>query len=104
MRTVNSAKRLNLTFSKLLFSSASSSECPEGQIGGFEDSCYLVVDNEPLQQQDARSYCTRRGMDLVAIETAAENDFILNELSSMTSQNRYLWIGLASGLYGGMIC
>ena len=73
----------------------SGSPCPTGWVL-YGKSCYLVIDVLTLEWDGARRNCLKLGGDLVKINTAAENQFILNLIIKQVSKvtRSGAWLGL----------
>ena len=67
-------------------------QCPSGW-ERFGRHCYLVSGYTGTRDQ-ARSYCGARGGDLVKINSAEENEFVLNLIQQRQPSLREVWIDL----------
>ena len=66
--------------------------CPTGWTQ-FQAYCYLVSD-EIKSQPDAKQWCTDQEGDLVKINSAAENEFVVQLVRKKAPSLQQVWIGL----------
>ena len=60
---------------------------------GFKSYCYLVSSSFKTWNQ-AKVYCKRLGGSLVKINSAEENEFVLNLVNKRAPSVKQVWIGL----------
>ncbi|XP_068745158.1 perlucin-like protein isoform X2 [Montipora capricornis] len=75
-----------------MFKQTFGAQCPSGW-ERFGRYCYLVS-GSILSRDQARSYCKTRGGDLVKINSAEENEFVLNLIQQRQPSLRLVWIDL----------
>ncbi|XP_060597917.1 uncharacterized protein LOC132751720 [Ruditapes philippinarum] len=80
-------------------STSSKYRCPDSVAHGkylhtFQEKCYEFVIYEGKYWKDARNDCTRKGGDLVVVDDAAIQTFLVNTLKSLGSTKDGLWMGL----------
>ena len=66
--------------------------CQEGWTQ-FKAYCYLVSD-QFKSQSAAKQWCSEKGADLVKIESAKENQFVLELVREKAPSLKQVWIGL----------
>ena len=66
-------------------------DCPSGFIE-FNDHCYSFAVVQ--KWQEGNSYCEKVGAKMASIHSAAENDFIFNQIMSRYGRARNVYLGL----------
>ncbi|XP_068745160.1 snaclec coagulation factor IX-binding protein subunit A-like isoform X1 [Montipora capricornis] len=84
--------RIAASYDAKLFKQTFGAQCPSSW-ERFGRYCYLVS-GCILTWDQARSYCTARGGDLVKINSARENEFVLNLVQQRQPSLRQIWINL----------
>ncbi|XP_048769474.2 perlucin-like protein [Ostrea edulis] len=85
------AFRLILTIAYI--SAVWSQNCPNHWTN-HQSSCYLFMQDVPVDFIEAGSFCQRRASKLVEVETAYENNFLRSHIVGTRPQEGY-WIGLS---------
>ena len=77
--------------------------CPEGwnhHRVNDQDQCYLLLDTQTDNLDEAKKYCQEQGSTLVSIQNQAENDFVVEQgsgakwigLTDKYKEPRYRWV------------
>lgn len=59
----------------------------------FNSYCYIAISSS-MSQEDAQTYCSAQGAELVKITSAKENDFVLALARKDATARNLIWIGL----------
>lgn len=76
-----------------VFDSFPGNPCPNGWTR-FNNYCYLVSTTSTYSWSQAQAYCRSLSADLVKINSAEENEFVLSLVRKLAPSLKQIWIGL----------